>query len=167
MLSLQFFVLFLGLAFTAPLTSEHLPILDRRGSTVECSARYGWSLSTNDCYAALGKLPVTSISGNGMPDLSQAQTRQGVPGGTSSATLTRLRDSHTFLVNSGNCFIGVNPPSGGGINLSEWGSIAARAYNIVANCVTGQKGQGGKDVAGLNKNIQVMIWQEEPNEATS
>lgn len=165
----QVLILFVGLAFAAPLTSENINTLDRRGSTVDCNIRYGWSLSTNDCQAALAMLPVTSISVQGMlvPNRTPAQTRQGLSGTTSNPILSRLRESHSFVVKSGTCVIGVNPPSGGGINLSDWGSIAGRAYNIITQCVAGMNGHGGKDRAGLSKNIQVMVWQEEANEATA
>ena len=166
MFSPQFLIIFVGLAFAAPLTSEKINTLDRRVSTADCNVRYGWSLSTNDCQGALGLLPVTSISVHGLPVSNRiaAQTRAGLTGITSNPTLSRLRDSHSFVVKSGTCVIGVNPPSGGGINLSDWGSIAARAYNIIVHCVSDKKGQGGKDVAGLSENIQVMVWQEEAND---
>lgn len=169
MFPLQFLAFFVGLTLAAPLTSENSITLDRRGSTVECSVRYGWSLHTNDCHAALGMLPVTPISSNGMPmrGLTPAQARQGVTGATSGSTLSRLRDARGFVVQSGKCVIGVNPPANGGINLSDWGAVAGRAYNIINNCVTGKKGQGGKDMAGPQKNIQVMVWQEDPNDVTS
>lgn len=169
MFPLRFLAFFIGLTLAAPLTSENSITLDRRGSTVECSVRYGWSLHTTDCHAALGMLPAKSISSIGLaiPRLTHAQARQGVTGATSGSTLSRLRDARGFVVQSGKCVIGVNPPADGGINLSDWGSVAGRAYNIINNCVTGKKGQGGKDMAGPQKNIQVMVWEEDPNDVTS
>lgn len=165
MIPLQFLLSFVGLTLAAPLTSANIFTLDRRGSE-DCNVRYGWSLPITDCSEALSKIPVTSISVNGMPmplpNRPPHQRAHGVTGSTSGSTFSRLRDSHGFVVKSGKCVIGVNPPAGGGINLSDWGSIAGRAYNIILRCVTG-KGQGGKDMAGPLKNIQVMIWQEEPD----
>lgn len=166
MIPLQSLVFFVGLTLAAPLTSKNIFTLDRRGSE-DCNVRYGWSLPITDCHEALGKIPVTSISVHGMPMSLPSRTPQragqGVTRPTSSSTFSRPRDSHGFVVKSGKCVIGVNPPAGGGINLSDWGSIAGRAYNIILTCVTG-KGEGGKDMAGPLKNIQVMIWQEDFDE---
>ena len=163
----QLLMLFVGLSFAAPLTSENTLAFDRRGTEV-CNVRYGWSLSAADCHDALGLLPVTSISVGGrpvplsVPRVTPPRTGQGVTGLSSSPVLTRLRDAHGFTAKSGKCVIGVKPPSDGGINLSDWTYVAAGAFNIIINCVSGEKGKGGMVMAGPLKNIEVMVWQEEP-----
>ncbi|MCJ1366383.1 hypothetical protein MMC16_005511 [Acarospora aff. strigata] len=164
MFAFHIFALFVGFTLAAPLTSEKINILAKRAggdpSKVECNVRYGWSLDTKDCQAAISKLPQTKISYGSriMPDFSQSS-----PSRSSGPVLTKGLERNPagrYTVSSGSCYIGVNSRTGGGIEMSEWGSVVGRAYNIIVNCVN-QYGHGGKTTAGLLNNIDVMIWRED------
>lgn len=157
MLPLLLFLLFIWFTLSAPMLSENSHRLEARVSP--CNVRYGWSLNQKDCSAAATKLPVTRISFTGriIPGLEPVTPRLGESSEPATSSTSRQ-----FTVRSGNCVIGVSHSTGGSIGLNEWGSITAKAFNLILHCVA-PLNQGGLDKAGSNKDIDEYLFPELPS----